>query len=91
MEGSELNIVEQNTAGSDQFSVFGQLFFFFEAVLDFENPFIPGLRTFENTDNRAHCDDEDQHPLIAEFFHGRLFESVIIIMTVIYAETLYMD
>lgn len=58
MEGRELNIVEQNTAGPCQFFVFRKLLFFFKTVFDFENPFIPGIGTFKNINNRTHSYDE---------------------------------
>jgi hypothetical protein len=70
MEGSELNVIEQNTARPDQFFVLSKLLFFFKPVLDFKNPFVTGFRTFKNIDNRTHRNDEHQNPFIAELIHG---------------------
>jgi hypothetical protein len=70
MEGSELNVVEQNTARSHQFLLFGELLFFFEAVLDFEDPFLASAGSFKNVDNRADCYVEYHHPFVAELIHG---------------------
>lgn len=70
MEGSELDIVEQNTTGTHQFFLFGKKLFFFETVLDFEYPFLSCLRTFKNTNYGTRRYDEGHYPSVVKLIHG---------------------
>ena len=70
MEGSKLDIVEQNTAGPLQFFLFGDQLFLAKAVLNFEHPLLPGFGAFDNTNDRAHCHNECHHPFVVKLIHG---------------------
>jgi hypothetical protein len=70
MKRRKFNIIKQNAAGSRQFLMLSKLPLFVKTIFYFKNPFIARFGTFENINNRTHCNDEYQNPFIIELIHS---------------------
>src|SRR5690348_12734771 len=70
MKRRQLDIIQQNPTGSHQLLIFSGLPLLFKTILHLENPFITGFGTFEDINNRTHCEDEHQNTLVVELSHS---------------------
>jgi len=74
VKSGDLDVIERHAPGAEEFLVFCQLAFLFIAVTHFEQPFLSGFITFDESNKCPRSKHQTEHPFIVDLIHIRFFK-----------------